>query len=719
MLFKGVVRFFVFVLATNTLPKISKALPPRESSYETPLYPWEGLPPIYGLLPGDFSIQGFADDPGADDDPESIRWIFWLKSGASSVELDNVCEAGAAHHRQRCIKYRHTILGASTQMTVSQLKSFLDEHGEMVQSVYRDGKVEGLSLPNGLQDGESLPWHLDRIDQDNRDLDTNFVYPTLGSGVAMYIVDTGIQTTHNEFKHIDGAAGTRASFAFSVFNDADDGSDCNGHGTHVAGIAAGLTYGAAKNATLFDVRALDCSKSSVLSDTLSGLEWIAQNHVKPAVVVLSLGGGANSLLDASVQALYDLDVTVVTAAGNSAEGDFLYESSNFGSCVDVLAPGDMILSAGTGDDEEGVYQSGTSMAAPLVGGIAALYLEAYPAAPPSDVMDAVLQSSVPDELRGLDSDTTNNLANVKTVVKTVTFDPDELVLAYAGDTPQPAAFNVSLAFAPLADVDVTLGLANVIFGSVEPSTIIFGPGNWSDPVTATFNPRQARFPIGGVLVVMAEAQEGNSPPVAHGLRILDNHIPRLGNALNRGFEIDEVPFQASAFSSQFSDEVRFRCPGDELEVWEAADILYEFTPATNATVEVDLCDSFFATKLIVAKGNSSTISDPLVCESGMNGCPPDDPTNKPSFQMEAGETYQIVVDGINGTAGMVMLRINEENGRRVAPLLPPPPPQLSPPPPPPPVDSEGPAARENDTNPDQESSGGILFRRHFFWISFR
>lgn len=268
--------------------------------------------------------------------------------------------------------------------------------------------ITGSQLP--------APWGLDRIDQRGRSLNGLYGYTSTGKGVTVYVVDTGILPTHAEF-------GSRASVGFDAFADGQKGIDCNGHGTHVAGTVGGQTYGVAKEVTLIGVRVLNCSGSGTISSVLAGLDWVqshqaAQPAPAPAVVNLSLGGYlAETTLDDAVSLGVSQGITHVMAAGNgnttacsftparatsgltvgaTESNDYRAYFSNYGSCVDLFAPGVGILSAYIGSNTAAVYLDGTSMAAPHVTGAAALYLETTPAAAPAAVATALSAIATPN-----------------------------------------------------------------------------------------------------------------------------------------------------------------------------------------------------------------------------------------------------------------------------------------------------------------------------------
>ncbi|MDL0432158.1 S8 family peptidase [Marinobacter sp. TBZ242] len=272
-------------------------------------------------------------------------------------------------------------------------------------------------------------WGLDRIDQAVLPLDEQYTYPSsAGNGVNVYIIDTGLRDTHDEFagRVIEGR-----NFAVNdtgllglgglpligpVINiggesDPEDTSDCNGHGTHVASTAAGTVYGVAKGASVSPVRVLDCSGAGSNADVIAGVDWVAKNHRAPAVANMSLGGGDSEALDNAVRGAIERGVTFVVAAGNSdadacsgspnrvepaitvgstTREDQRSSFSNYGPCLDLFAPGSDITGAWYQEDDEVNTISGTSMASPHVAGSAALILAADPALSPASV-DAMLE----------------------------------------------------------------------------------------------------------------------------------------------------------------------------------------------------------------------------------------------------------------------------------------------------------------------------------------
>src|SRR5215210_4705644 len=196
--------------------------------------------------------------------------------------------------------YESAIKGFSVTLPAQAAKA-LAGHAE-VQYVEEDGVVTADTTQSGAT------WGLDRIDQRSLPLSGTFTYTYTGTGVRAYVIDTGIRTSHTQF-------GGRASAVYDAFGS--NGQDCNGHGTHVAGTIGGSTYGVAKNAYLRAVRVLDCNGSGSTSGVIAGVNWVTQNHIKPAAANMSLGGGLSSSLDTAVQNSINAGVTYAVAAGNS------------------------------------------------------------------------------------------------------------------------------------------------------------------------------------------------------------------------------------------------------------------------------------------------------------------------------------------------------------------------------------------------------------------
>lgn len=268
-------------------------------------------------------------------------------------------------------------------------------------------------------------WGIDRIDQRARPLSTTYTYNYTGAGVKAYIIDTGILITHSQF-------GSRASYGYDAVDGSLPAADCNGHGTHVAGTVGGSTYGVAKGVTLVAVRVLDCAGSGTTSGVIAGINWVTSNHAAgaPAVANMSLGGSASSSLDTAVKNSVADGVTYAVAAGNNNKKACNYSParvpeaitvgattntdarasySNYGTCLDIFAPGSSITSAWYTSTTATNTISGTSMATPHVAGAAALYLQYNPAATPAQVSSALVSGATSNVVTSVGTGSPNKL----------------------------------------------------------------------------------------------------------------------------------------------------------------------------------------------------------------------------------------------------------------------------------------------------------------------
>ncbi|MFD5127068.1 S8 family peptidase [Streptomyces olindensis] len=312
--------------------------------------------------------------------------------------------------------YNSVLNGYAVRVGASGARSFASDPA--VASVEQNQKVH--------YDGTQYypPWGLDRIDQARLPLSRTYTYPnTAGNAATVYVLDTGVRITHQQI------AG-RASYGYDAIDGDTIASDGNGHGTHVATIVAGRTYGVAKLARIVAVRVLDNDGYGSVAGVIAGVDWVTSHRNRPAVANMSLGGSASTALDTAVRNSIASGITYAVAAGNanadaanfsparvssaltvgaSTITDYRADFSNYGSALDMFAPGVSIPGGWHTSDTARATLSGTSMATPHVAGAAAVYLTSRPTASPATVHSALVSGATTGVLRNIGPGSPNRL----------------------------------------------------------------------------------------------------------------------------------------------------------------------------------------------------------------------------------------------------------------------------------------------------------------------
>jgi serine protease len=345
-------------------------------------------------------------------------YIVVLKPDTAPADVDSHAASLAKVHAGKVEhSYRSAIRGFSARLTEQQAQAMSED--PRVEFIEEDG----IASANTIQ--TSAPWGLDRVDQRDRPLSGTYDNGNLaGAGVTVYVIDSGIRTDHNEF-------GGRAYVGADFVGDGWNGQDTFGHGTHVAATIGGQTYGIAKGVTLCAVRVLDPTGHGPWSQVISGVDWVTANHTPMSVANMSIGGGASDAVDQAIRNSIASGVTYVVAAGNDSSpatnyspsrvaeaivvsatdsGDQRAAWANYGPTVDLFAPGVGIVSAGIATNSATATKDGTSMAAPHVAGLAAVYLQSRGGASPSMVANALIYSASTDKVGNPGTGTLNRLA---------------------------------------------------------------------------------------------------------------------------------------------------------------------------------------------------------------------------------------------------------------------------------------------------------------------
>jgi hypothetical protein len=530
-----------------------------------------GAPIIISFLQSNNALLFYRISPSETDSISSKeRWIIvWRAStGLSTIACEEGEDFNIGRFNATCTrKYSHLLNGGfAADFSRKQLRNFLNSYGGDIKSIHLDDTLSisssttkrtiSSSSTQPLQDSlvigdEQAPslWGLDRLDQSDLPLDSQYSYTSLGTGVHVYIIDTGIRQTHEEFRYQDGSPGSRASEVYTTMPSEPSNADCNGHGTHVAASVGGLRYGVAKNVTLHAIRVLNCAGDGSASEVIAALDWLGEAAQRPAIIVMSLGGKSQTLLDQAVDAAVGEGIHVAVAAGNSDEDACLISpartpaaitvggsswndgtmwvepgvGTNYGDCIDLYAPAQNILSASNESDTAMSVRTGTSQAVPFVAGAMSLILQQRPTMSPADLEQMLVDNSIENKLSPppesnlaqLGIVPRNYLLQVKSLspfklpnssgnaggalilesaVKEVTFD---IGLSSWQETAAAAAADLtsssSTAIAPPSSssssvMEVYLTTTDPSAGKVEPSVVTFTADSWQTMQTVTFIP---------------------------------------------------------------------------------------------------------------------------------------------------------------------------------------------------------------------------------------
>ncbi|PSC69339.1 peptidase S8 [Micractinium conductrix] len=535
-----------------------------------------------------------------------------------------------------------------------------------------------------LPEQAGASWALDRIDQAGLPLDGLYHYDATGSGVNVYVLDTGIRFTHTEFRSLDGSTTVRARHGFSVFDD-NNSTDCNGHGTHTAATVGGVTYGVAKNVTLWAVRAMNCQGDAKVSAILASFEWIAENAVQPAVVSMSVAGDMSPAVNEAARRLVeDRGIPLVVAAGNSYESaclmspasspwaisvaasdnmDRRWAKGNWGPCVDVHAPGVGVTSAVSTSDTATLLKTGTSMATPHVAGVVALYLERHPGASPTEVRQKVNAAATPgvitDDPEGwgtwdpygrpgqVDISLTPNRLLRTTLLSQASLQPGVLTVDPAAPGPMPVS--LALNAAPTADVTIsvsapTASWASASLATLSPPSLFFTATSWSTPQTLTVQASPDLVDGNYYINLQFTSADSRFNGAVHSLRVLDSRPP-TGDSMAAPRVIAALPFTDTDVSSRFTDKYLY-ASGDPATGAGAPDVVYSFTPTTDMAVDISTCGSLYDTKLYVFEDPSNL--QVYVGNDDDPSCTTNPKASRLSTTLQAGLTVYIVVDGYSG-----------------------------------------------------------------------
>ncbi|KAJ7552075.1 hypothetical protein O6H91_06G040800 [Diphasiastrum complanatum] len=657
----------------------------------------KGFPKLY-------NCRGkFNDGNGRIADVRSLssptRYMIKLKNHVSSETVDEIClkaERATAYAGYCIHKYKKVWLGMLIVMEGEQLLKLLNKEANVVDHV----EVEGTFRISNNVTEVNPPWGLDRIDRlpGQGFLNNLFKVASAGNGVHVYVVDTvlelsisgktfhGIRCTHQEFWYQDGSVdnkGKRLSRCLMGFDAIGDGlgtADCNGHGTHCAGIIAGLKSGVAKNAFIHPIRAMSCDGSGNYGSILASLEWIGENAILPAVVSMSIATKASISIDQMVDNLVNnYGVVAVAASGNFLQDACNYSPSransvisvgssnvantmswfsNYGNCTTIFAPGELIASSYNGSDTDFATLSGTSMACPHVAGAAALYLGLNVDASPSEVRQIILDSSEPNAIGNVKPSTTTKLLNVNMKDPIVDIHPRSI---YNGSEGVTYSISISLKTRPSFNVFLTPYLVNTRIGYFQPVQIVFNTGSsWSTAQTikivfVKFSDFLDQTSVIQWLFTSQDPRFALSPAgviVSHDTDVCQKTSTNsCGQTANTPKVIPSLPFYYVEDSNLYEnvyDSSFDKCHSS------GPDVVFQYTAPSDMIISASLCgdDSQFDTMLSIYEkrvlSSGATVLNQVACN--------DDYCNIQSslsnVSLLKGHVYVFMVDGYEGDGGL-------------------------------------------------------------------